>query len=454
MFTEFYVQATGDNRNAGSTTADAASVTVTNGDWGNAAANRYTAPSGTPFSAVQIGEWASIYLDAATSAVYIAQVTAINAGGASIDLSATIKIGTAPANGATGRSCKIGGAHASEIPWATFTGSIPLSVRVNVKAATYTVVTNRTFSLNGTTAFQLWFRGYNTTIGDCDLDRSLTPPLLALNATFQFTMNGTHQKWSSFDITGNRSGTIAVWQGSSVFQVRSENTSSNSSAIAISSSSLQCVFVACWAKVPATATGNGAFTNTTTCTYIDCVAIGGGRAGFFHNVSASLFMVGCVARDGVIGLETVSTGTSIVFGCTFKNMSSDGIRLNATPARSAFMSNLCSDIGGVGIKNNTGTNTNFIQRYCNAFYNCTGGNESGFGDSPSLFEITEPSQPITSSTDMTPVATALAIAAGMPPGLMPNEAYRSYLDIGAVQRQAASGAGGCPIIGGSIVRAT
>src|SRR5262245_7681928 len=113
-FSEFYITGTGDNVNAGSTTANAASVTSTNGDWGNAAANRFTAASGTPFSAVNVGEWASVYLDGAVTAVYVAQVTAVNAGGASIDLSSTIKMGTAPATGATGRSCKIGGA------WADF----------------------------------------------------------------------------------------------------------------------------------------------------------------------------------------------------------------------------------------------------------------------------------------------------------------------------------------------
>src|SRR5262245_42336786 len=113
-FEEFYITGADDNVNAGSTTANTASVTETNGDWGNAAANRFTAASGTPFSAVTVGEWASIYNDGASTAVYVARVTAVNAGGASIDLSSTVKMGTAPTTGATGKSCKIGGA------WADF----------------------------------------------------------------------------------------------------------------------------------------------------------------------------------------------------------------------------------------------------------------------------------------------------------------------------------------------
>jgi hypothetical protein len=109
-FTEFYCDASaGANVNAGDLTANGV-VTSTNGDWGNATANRFTAASGTPFSGVSVGDFASVYLDGATIAVYIARVTAVNGGGASLDLSTTAISGTAPATGATGRSCTTGGA--------------------------------------------------------------------------------------------------------------------------------------------------------------------------------------------------------------------------------------------------------------------------------------------------------------------------------------------------------
>src|SRR5437763_1304956 len=105
-FTEFYCDAaSGAQINAGD---NKTVVTSTNGDWGNAAANRFTAASGTPFSGVSVGDFASVYLDGATTAVYIARVTAVNGGGASLDLSSTAKCGTAPTTGATGRSCTVG----------------------------------------------------------------------------------------------------------------------------------------------------------------------------------------------------------------------------------------------------------------------------------------------------------------------------------------------------------
>lgn len=169
-FSEFYCQTTGSNLNAGSTTSDAASVTETNGDWGNAAANRFTAASGTPFSGVLAGEWASVYLDGATVAVYIAQVTGITGGGAGVNLSSTIKMGTAPATGATGRSIKIGGAWkgpngAEAFPFG-FVQALPTGTdppRVNLKAGTnYAITAAMTQGNTG----PIYWRGYTATIAD------------------------------------------------------------------------------------------------------------------------------------------------------------------------------------------------------------------------------------------------------------------------------------------------
>jgi hypothetical protein len=143
-WTEFYMDSGGNNMNSGSSSATAASVTSTNGNWNGTSI--FTAVSGTPFSGTAVGDWASIYIDGTTSgAVYIAQITTINGGGSGITLSTTNKFGTAPASSATARSCKVGGA------WANFdtlmtsltntTIASGLSIRVNIKAAAYTETT-------------------------------------------------------------------------------------------------------------------------------------------------------------------------------------------------------------------------------------------------------------------------------------------------------------------------
>src|SRR5262245_31159503 len=113
-WSDFYITGTGDNTNAGSTTSNTAAVSVTNSDWGSVTANRFTASAGTPFASVAIGDWASVYNDGAAATGYTAQVTAVNGGGVSIDLSATNKMGTAPTTAASGKSCKTGGG------WADF----------------------------------------------------------------------------------------------------------------------------------------------------------------------------------------------------------------------------------------------------------------------------------------------------------------------------------------------
>lgn len=174
-YTEFYVQSGGDNRNSGSTTGSP--ITSTNGDWANASANRFTAASGTPFSTVSAGDFASIYADGENKAAYLARVTAVNGGGASIDLSATVNAGTAPAPAATGYSCRVGG------PWAGPSGteSFPFGFmesdvkntnnhapRVNFKGdgddttVDYSITAAMTHYTDGPCIFS----GYTTTPGD------------------------------------------------------------------------------------------------------------------------------------------------------------------------------------------------------------------------------------------------------------------------------------------------
>lgn len=169
-FTEFYVQTTGSNLNAGSTTSDSASVTSANGDWANAAADTFTATSGTPFSGVTAGEYASVFLDGSTQTGYVAQVVSVGGSGASVTLSTTIKAGTAPAAGATGRTCKIGGAWAGpsgavDFPFgfiaSTLSSSSTTPTRSNWKNGTWTVTDGIVHTTD-----DLWWEAYTTTPGD------------------------------------------------------------------------------------------------------------------------------------------------------------------------------------------------------------------------------------------------------------------------------------------------
>ena len=433
-FTEFYVQSTGSNLNAGSTTDDAAAVTVTNASW-DVTADTYIGLTGTEFAAVNVGDWASIYLDAATVAVYIAQVTAVGALGVSITLSTTAKYGTKPASGATGRSCKVGGAHASLTPWnSTGLGAstVPASTRVNVKQATYTRTATDTVSMVGITTGPLWFRGYNTTVGDCDADPTLTKPVLSYNATFQLSTSGANQVWSSVSVLGNRTGT--VWTGATstlMVRCRFENTSSAAGAIAASPSGGDLLY--CWCKTPTTATTAVNLTNGSVFTG---TVFENGRVDCSNDPTTFLQCVSL--NSGGVGILSAGVAQVQVYFTTIYNATSHGI--SWTVAGPGFVYGCAFwDCGGWGISQSSGTDTHLVRRACNSFFSNTSGTETGFGDSPSFFQQTESAQPYTSATDMTPLATALAAEAGFAPGVFENMGFRSYVDIGAVQRKGTRG---------------
>ena len=170
-FTEFYTNAsTGSNINAGDLTANGV-VTSTNGGW-STVTNIFTAASGTPFSGVSVGDFASVYTDGATVTGYIGRVTAVGGSGATLTISSTAKSGTAPTTAGTGISCTTGGAWkgpngTSNFPFGFITSAMTNSTGnepcVNMKSGTdYSVTASIAHSLAGNVTFY----GYTSTVRD------------------------------------------------------------------------------------------------------------------------------------------------------------------------------------------------------------------------------------------------------------------------------------------------
>lgn len=168
-FTEFYVQPTGNNVNAGSTTADAALFTFTSGNWANGT-GVFTA-SGADLSAVTAGMWASVYTNADTRTHFVGRITAVDDGADTITVSTTIKSGTNPGDGTGDRSIKVGGAWAGPattvgFPFGfvqvTMTNTSADVLRVNFKTNTYGI----TAAMTHANAGPMWFQGYATSAGD------------------------------------------------------------------------------------------------------------------------------------------------------------------------------------------------------------------------------------------------------------------------------------------------
>lgn len=450
-FTNLYIQSGGADANAGTSTANAADVTQTNGSW-DITADTFIATAATPFSAVTTNDWASIYVDGGTVAVYVAQVVSINAGGLSVTLSTTAKYGTKPSASATGRSCKINGAWATEQPLAAgglATTTVPASTKVNIKAATYTITASRVISMAGTTTKPLWFSGYNTTPGDLDADTTngLTKPLWALNSTFTLTTSGVFQTWSGISVTAAVSSFAWHVSGANISlqRCRVENTSSNAGAYAVALNANGTSMHYCWCKVPTTTTSNGCvevLQGAITC--IGTVADTGGKAGFSVGAISAAVFDRCIAINNTGSGILFSTGGAHISNCTFYNPTVAGVKWTGTPLVSnlnSIVGCLFSNCGTYGIDNASGTNCASIRRMCNDFYSCTSGNENGFGDYPSFFGQTDGSAVVTSSTDMTPVTGSAARNNGFP-GKYENQSYINYQDVGAVDHIDPSGGGG------------
>jgi hypothetical protein len=435
----FYVQSGGADNNSGSTTSNSAAQSTTNGNWDGTSV--FTAASGTPFSGTSIGDWASIYVDGSTVTGYVAQVTAINGGGSGITVSTTQKIGTAPTSSATARSAKVGGAHASEQPWANFGATTTLNdTIVNWKQATYTVTASRTFAVNGpTNDGHIWFRGYNTTPGDLETNPTLARPVLACNSTFALTMSGANQLWSGFSITGNRTGLVATFTGNGTYQLRVkiENTSTNAAAVAVTLATANQQAFYCWYKTPTTATTTGTCNVAVLSNLIGCIAEGGGVAGFNCGGSdVTLLNCLCINNTGVGVLA--STGRIRVLYCTIYNSTSDGVKWTGAPVVGcAVIGTIFSVIGGFGINNSVGTTCTFIVRMLNDYHSMTSGQENGFAQDPAFFVQTESSSPfISAGTNFGILSSSSAKANGSAPGGYENfSSTVSYEAIGAIEPQ-------------------
>lgn len=459
-FVPFYMQSGGNSMNAGSTTANAADVTSTNGSW-DITADTFIATAATPFASVTANvDYASIYVDGTTTgAVYVALITAVNSGGLSITLSSTIKYGTKPSASATGRSCKVNGAWADETALVQLgSGAVPQSTKVNIKQATYTVTANRTISMAGATTKPLWFSGYNTTPGDLDADitNSLTKPTFAFNATFGFTWSGAHQLWSSISSTGAITGDVVILNGSNTFQemirCRGQNTSANTSARAMNASGTGGLVMAySWFTTPTTATAVGVVNCNASQTWVGVVAEGGGLSGFEKGNTALLFS-GCIgyANTGSAFRSSATGAVAQIIGCTAYAPTVDAFKFSgALTATQVVVGCLAAGLNGGaattnGLNNSTGTSTNFIARACNDYYNVTNP-EVGMGDSFAFFPQTDSAFPLTSSTDMTPLTTANAYKNGFPQVFEGGGALGSQVNggksIGAVDPTPSAGGG-------------
>lgn len=463
-FTEFYMQPTGSNLNAGSTNADTAAFTYASGNWVQST-GVFTLASGNPQSdGVQVGDWASVYADGSSDTVFVGKVSAVDSTTITVGITDATKIGSVPSNGTGNRTLKIGGA------WADFDGLLASAVlgtvstldfawRLNIKAATYTTGgSSRLWRVAGN-GVPVEVRGYKTSLGDMDdkpavdLVAGTDIPLISSTGGGRWTFTAAYVtvRNLSFLTTATSNPTVTINTfGSLLLNCKIENQTAHASAAALSTGAAFFGAVSCWCKATATASR---VVHLTAGTVLFGVYAQGGQACYEHNSSSAISRIfNCIAIDAVNDGFLNTNNTATIVGCTIHNCGRDGIRLVHSGAALVLVNCIFSECVGVGVNNVNATNTANFVRVNNLFYDC-GTDEDGFGDAASIWPVSDSNSPFVDAGagDFTPTSDSAAIAAAAP-GLFLGTALRSYLDIGAVQHQGGGGGGVHSPLRSSLIR--
>jgi hypothetical protein len=342
QYTEFYCQNGGSNVNAGSTTNNTAAYTSTNGNW-STATNIFTPTDGsTPASTVSVGDFVSIYLDGATTGVFIARVTAVAAGiNGGITVSSTAKAGIAPSTLATGRSLKAGGAWqgpnaAIAFPFslATMGSAVNTSshqVRVNFK-------NDQTYSITAaispsSTAGNTTYQGYTSTVGDLG-KATLTSTVAVLN----WGSTNAPKMVDLIFVTTAVAGTTNMCQSSSTpgaLWLRCVFKASRGSGLVAGSGTqiIESEFYDCNKSNTATS-GSIEFSSSSGIGSVSyCVihdATGGSNNGIYISASAAVYICNTIFDTlGLNGIkiDTGATAAYVIQGCDFYNNGGDGINV-------------------------------------------------------------------------------------------------------------------------------
>ena len=367
-FTNFCCLSGGSNLNSGTKTGDTtvpgtgATYTSTNGNWNGSTIFTPTDGS-TPASSIAVGDFASIYLDAATVTVSVSRITAVAAGvNGAITVSAAARSGTVPTSGATGRTIKVGGAWkgpnaAEAFPFGFITAALVNvagnPVRVNFKNdATYSMTAAMSDAINGVRVFQ----GFTSAYGDGG------------NAIIDGGTSGA--SYVLLTMSGNSGNTL----GNLIFQNNGATGSATGVVISGARTSIRnCVFNSIVGH-GLSVTGTLAIVDEVevySCNTSNTSALGGINQGGASNIYNR-----CILHDNSSGSNThgmvISVGPALLTNCIFDTNAGNGI-LNVTNI-SLFVKNCDFYNQSVsGIHNNASISINLLIENCNFLKNTTSG---------------------------------------------------------------------------------
>ena len=381
-YTEFYCDyANGNNINAGDNAANG----VVSSTGGAFATNIFTALSGTPFSGVAVGDFCALSANGATVASYIARVTAVGGGGATLTLSSTAKAGVSP--GSTNITATTGGVMKgpnAAVSWplsATTLGAITNvagdAVRINLKNnASYAITSQISLAAAG----PITVEGYTTTAGDGGKavidgggDGSAPNTLLVVSGGSITTRNiigtgnnsgATSQPAFQFSSVGKQ-----LIEGCVVHDVRGEGFYS----LIGENVFIGCEAYRCNQSNTATCAGFTTSGTATNAAFIRCIShdnSGSNAEGF--RVAGSTTFIDCIAdTNGHIGFDCIGNLPNSFFNCVAYGNASSGIVMgNSQTNQYIFENCIISDNGATGITSSGAGGRIGSMRNC-AFYNNT-----------------------------------------------------------------------------------
>ncbi len=459
-FTEFCCRSGGSNLNAGTRTGNstepstAAAITYLSGTWVQATRTFTPAGGANPTAdGVAVGDFVSIYPDAATVTPYVARITTV--GSTTFETSATAKSGTAPVDGVLNTSAKIGGA------WKGPNGAETFPINFVT-----TALTNATGSLPCINIKN-------------DATQSVTVALTSNAGVYIYGYSASYRDGGKATIDGGVAGASYVLFtagarsiiGSIVFN--NNGSTGNSNMVALG----QCIILAC---VFSNSRGPGCRMQSGTVMH-ECEAFSNVQVGFrfdsggkcvrcvshdntSHGFSDEGFGGGpvvlyrCIAEsNGGRGIKLLVNAGNLVSSCEVFGNTSHGLELQdngnfgTVVENSNFLSN-----GGYGIANATGSGSGVVLvSRNNGFGAGTKANTSG--TIQNTIVVLDEAGTVTYAADVTPWVDPtngdfrinLATAKGAGRGAFTQTAASyagtvGYPDIGAAQHLESGSSGGNP----------
>ncbi len=364
-FTEFACRSGGSNLNAGTRTGNstvpasgASPLTYASGTWVQST-GVFTAPVGRDPVAdgVVAGDFASVYPDAATVTPFVGRVTTRTI--TTITVSLTAKMGTAPVDGVTNTTLKIGGAWlgpngASGFPFNviqnTLTNAAGDKPRVNMmNDANYSITAAMTHTNVGPITFQGFTASYED-LGRAVIDGGTSGTsylLLNVSAAWIRLIDLTFQNNGA---TASAGGLTSSANGSDLIRVVVNNVR----GVGFTISALRAVECEAYACNQANGSGIAAFTLADRGgSFLRCIAhdnTGSNTVGFNSGSVGGGYYESCIAdTNGSDGFAfTGANANTAYINCDAYNNGRDGMRVSVNgQATGAYIEN-CNFVKNVG----------------------------------------------------------------------------------------------------------